>query len=57
MKNILVTGWLGFIGSNFVNNINSLDRDINIIIYDINDYCASVDNVKWSENYGNINKL
>ncbi|MEM0354013.1 MAG: dTDP-glucose 4,6-dehydratase [Thermoplasmata archaeon] len=50
MKNLLVTGGLGFIGSNFINYMNSKYSDINIIIYDICDYCASKENIKWKDN-------
>ena len=49
MKNLLVTGGLGFIGSNFVNYISSKYNDINIIIYDINDYTASKYNINWTK--------
>jgi dTDP-glucose 4,6-dehydratase len=49
MKNLLVTGGLGCIGSNFVNYISEKYPDVNIIIYDINDYCASTQNIHWTE--------
>lgn len=48
MNNILVTGGLGFIGSNFVNYISSKYDKLNIIIYDVYDYCASLDNINWT---------
>ena len=50
MKNLLVTGGLGFIGSNFVNYMSSKYNDLNIVIYDINDYTASKDNINWTDN-------
>lgn len=50
MKNVLITGGLGFIGSNFVNNFNSAFKNTNIVIYDVCDYCASVDNIVWTDN-------
>lgn len=49
INNILVTGGLGFIGSNFVNLMSSKYDQVNFIIYDINDYCASVNNINWNE--------
>lgn len=45
MKNILITGGLGFIGSNFVNYMAAKYPQSNIIILDILDYCASIDNI------------
>ncbi|MEM3062535.1 MAG: dTDP-glucose 4,6-dehydratase [Nitrososphaerota archaeon] len=50
MKNLLITGGLGFIGSNFVNYVSSKYPDVNIVIYDICDYCASKENVCWKDN-------
>jgi dTDP-glucose 4,6-dehydratase len=44
-KNLLVTGGLGFIGSNYVNYISKEYPDINVTVLDINDYCASEDNI------------
>lgn len=49
MKNVLVTGGLGFIGSNFVNNLSSKYSDLNIVVYDILDYCASTENILWND--------
>jgi dTDP-glucose 4,6-dehydratase len=50
MKNIMVTGALGFIGSNFVNYLSDKYPDINIIILDICDYCSSGKNVRIKDN-------
>lgn len=49
MKNILVTGGLGFIGSNFVNYMVNKYKEIKIIILDKKDYCASEENVLVNE--------
>jgi dTDP-glucose 4,6-dehydratase len=45
MKNLLITGGCGFIGSNFINYFFYLDKDINIINYDAMYYCANELNV------------
>jgi dTDP-D-glucose 4,6-dehydratase len=61
MKNVLVTGGCGFIGSNFLNYMVSKYSDINFYNLDIMYYCASFDNITVSDksNYefilGNIN--
>lgn len=44
MNNILVTGGLGFIGSNFVNRV-SQNPNIFIVILDKDSYCSSLKNV------------
>lgn len=49
MTNLLVTGGLGFIGSNFVNKMSLKYPDMNIVIYDICDYCASKENIFWTD--------
>jgi dTDP-glucose 4,6-dehydratase len=60
IKNLLVTGGCGFIGSNFINHIIVNFPNINIINIDAMYYCASEDNIKYkdSKNYkfikGNI---
>lgn len=62
MKNILVTGGCGFIGSNFVNVFLSSHEDMRIVNIDAMYYCADEQNVKSeirnSQNYtlvkGNI---
>lgn len=54
MKNILVTGGCGFIGSNFINYFlskNDENSDIKIFNIDCLNYCASKDNVKYFSNY------
>lgn len=46
MKNILVTGGCGFIGSNFINYYFDKNTDVNIVNLDAMYYCASEFNVK-----------
>lgn len=61
MKNILVTGGCGFIGSNFINYMVEKYPEYNIINLDAMYYCSSLENIKvWGKtNYsfikGNIN--
>ena len=43
---ILVTGGLGFIGSNFIDYILKLRPDVDVVNVDKCDYCARVKNVK-----------
>lgn len=45
MKNILVTGGCGFIGSNFINYIREIDKQIYVTNIDKLDYCSNEDNV------------
>lgn len=45
IKNILVTGGLGLIGSNFVNYMSRQYPDYKFVILDIMDYCASLENI------------
>jgi dTDP-glucose 4,6-dehydratase len=45
MKNLLVTGGCGFIGSNFINIIFKSNLNYNIINFDAMYYCASEDNI------------
>ena len=45
MKNLLITGGCGFIGSNFINYIYNLNSNINIINIDAMYYCANENNV------------
>ena len=51
MRRILVTGGLGFIGSNFINYILELDSEIEIINVDKCDYMATEKNVSKTERY------
>jgi dTDP-glucose 4,6-dehydratase len=51
MKNILVTGGCGFIGSNFINNMLDTYTDIFIVNVDRLDYCADMNNVYHKERY------
>ena len=46
MKNILVTGGCGFIGSNFVNNITKDDTEYFPIILDSLTYAGNINNIK-----------
>jgi len=45
MKNILITGGCGFIGSNFINHFYRKHQDVRIYNLDAMYYCASEDNV------------
>jgi dTDP-glucose 4,6-dehydratase len=53
MKNILVTGGAGFIGSNFINYILSKRKDIFIVNLDKLTYAGNLQNLKAVENYPN----
>jgi dTDP-glucose 4,6-dehydratase len=61
MKNILITGGYGFIGSNFLIYMVKKYKEINFYNYDKLLYCASKDNIKDIENELNfkstLNKL
>ena len=46
MKNVLITGGCGFIGSNFTNYMANKYSDVRFIILDILDYCASLKNLE-----------
>ena len=51
MRNILVTGGCGFIGSNFINYMLDTYKDVFIVNIDRLDYCANVKNVYHKERY------
>jgi dTDP-glucose 4,6-dehydratase len=61
MRNILVTGGCGFIGSNFINYMVEKYPEMNFYNLDILYYCASLDNIKVTNHsnyefiHGNIN--
>jgi len=59
LKNILITGGCGFIGSNFINYMTHKYKDFNFINIDALYYCGSKDNINNIFNYefihGNIN--
>ena len=46
MKNILITGAAGFIGSNFVEFMVNKHPDYNIIVYDKLTYAGNMENLK-----------
>ncbi|GAB4128458.1 MAG: dTDP-glucose 4,6-dehydratase [Ignavibacteriales bacterium] len=53
MKNILVTGGAGFIGSNFINHILQKRDDVFIVNLDKLTYAGNLENLKPSENHKN----
>lgn len=53
MKNILVTGGAGFIGSNFINYVVDKHKDWNIINFDKLTYAGNLENLKPSEDKTN----
>ncbi len=55
MKNILVTGGAGFIGSNFINYILNNRDDINIVNIDKLTYAGNLENLSGVENLPNYN--
>jgi len=55
MKNILVTGGAGFIGSNFINYIINKRKDIFIVNLDKLTYAGNLQNLKAVENHPNYN--
>lgn len=46
MKNVLVTGGAGFIGSNFIHYLLQAEQDVNIINLDALTYAGSLENLK-----------
>lgn len=46
MKNILITGGAGFIGSNFVRQMLNKYRDYNLVVYDKLTYAGNLDNLR-----------
>ena len=55
MKNILVTGGAGFIGSNFIKSVLNDRDDINIVNFDKLTYAGNLENLKDVENNKNYN--
>ena len=53
MKNILVTGGAGFIGSNFINHVLAERDDYNIVNVDKLTYAGNLENLKPSEDNKN----
>ena len=49
---LLVTGGLGFIGSNFILNMLKSYKDLSIINLDLITYAGNFENLKDVENYG-----
>ncbi len=49
MKNILITGGAGFIGSNFINYILSAGNDVRVVNLDKLTYAGNLENLKLSE--------
>src|SRR5690554_7904977 len=45
MKNLLVTGGAGFIGSNFVRYMLNRHADLNVVVYDKLTYAGNLDNL------------
>lgn len=50
MKSCLLTGALGFVGSNFANYMSSKYPEVTFVILDILEYCASLENVNKKPN-------
>ncbi len=53
MKNVLVTGGAGFIGSNFINHLLEKRDDLKIINLDSLTYAGNLENLLQSENHSN----
>jgi dTDP-glucose 4,6-dehydratase len=50
MTKYLITGGLGFIGSNFVNYLSSVQKESFFVVLDKKDYCSSLENIHPSSN-------
>ncbi len=50
MKNLLVTGGAGFIGSNFIQYILDQQKDIRLLNLDLLTYAGNLENLKTVEN-------
>ena len=46
MKNCLLTGAAGFIGSNFANYMAKKYPEVRFVVLDILEYCASLENLE-----------
>ena len=46
MRNLLVTGGAGFIGSNFVHHILETHRDYRVVVFDKLTYAGNLDNLR-----------
>ena len=57
MKNLLITGGCGFIGSNFINYYYYINKDINIYNLDAMYYCADENNIKLEIQHSDRYKL
>ncbi len=46
MKNVMVTGGAGFIGSNFIHHLLKVEPDVQVINLDALTYAGSLENLK-----------
>ena len=49
IQRLLVTGGLGFIGSNYINYMMKKDEDLFVLNVDRLDYCSDIDNVEFKD--------